>query len=334
LNSKEWVNLFLYLVFGVWIAAIVIFIGCDPYNIWRMSAKNKYFSEKEINTLILAEKLNHKEFSLLFGTSRSNQIFGDGSNIDFLNFSSSLYGNAVNVSAFLKQLNAVQLKNVISIYYLVDDHTLNGYDKEDSFSKVQQLNYDSNLFIEKLKFSVFLNYEKILKTLVSIKYDYLSASYVVNNNGVIVRLNKNETLDVPDEYLSMSTRQYFTNDGIAALLDVDKFCKKNKVPIKYFTPTHFTQYLRLFDFDYMQNKWALLLEGGLSGFYALWNIENISNYVEGNKYIAFKDKFSHLNGYCANKVFIENVVNGDNKYFINSKEKLGDYVLFSNRLFK
>lgn len=279
------------------------------------------------------EKLESEKFSLVFGTSRSHQIQYDNSEINILNLSGSLYGNSLNVLNFLKQLNEKQISNIVSIYYLVDDHILNGYDKNDPYSKYKEQDYSQNIHLLKVGFFLSLNINKIKNLLKAVKYNILNDSgYYINTTGSMVREHKNENSNIPNEFKIMSTSQFYTEEGIEGLIKVNYFIEKNNIPIKYFTSTHMMQYAELFNTNIMYEVWSQLFDGGIKEFYALWYINGISDYIKDDKYVAFKD-LAHLNEYYKHQVFIENVVNNNPKYLIKNKIELNTYINDNKKYF-
>ena len=333
MKSTKWIKIFFVLSFLIWLFLVIIFILTDPYNIIFNKNIKVYFSDS-INTSILAKKLETEKYSIIFGTSRSHQLQYDDSGINILNFSGSLYGNSLNVFNFLNQLNKKQISNISNIYYLVDDHILNGYDKSDPHSKYKEQNYLENTYLSKIKFFLFLDINKIKNLFKAIKYNILKDSgYYINNTGSLVRNNKNEFVEKPKEFKKMATSQLYTNDGIQGLIKINKFCEENDISIKYFTPTHMIQYSKLFDTKIMNEVWSQLFDGGIKEFYALWYVSEVSDYIKDDKYVAFKD-LAHLNEYYNHKLFIDNVVNRDTKYLIKDKFELNKYIENNKNYFK
>ncbi|MCT7497035.1 hypothetical protein [Aliarcobacter cryaerophilus] len=333
MKSTKWIKIFFGLSFLIWLFLVIIFILTDPYNIIFNKNSKVYFSDN-INTSILAKKLEIEKYSIIFGTSRSHQIQYDNSETKILNFSGSLYGNSLNVLNFLNQLNEKQTSNIDNIYYLVDDHILNGYDKNDPYSKYKKQDYLENAYLSKIKFFLFLDINKVKNIFKGIKYNILKDSgYYINNTGSLIRNNKNEFVEKPKEFKKMATSQLYTNDGIDALIKINKFCEKNNITIRYFTPTHMMQYAKLFDTNIMQKVWSQLFDGGIKEFYALWYVSEVSDYIKDDKYVAFKD-LAHLNEYYNHKLFIDNVVNRDTKYLIKDKFELNIYIENNKSYFK
>lgn len=328
MSSKKWINLILTFIFIFLTFHIILYMLVNPYKILNNSiTEKKFVSDGYINTIRLYDKLNYSKYSLVFGTSRSHQLQSDNSNIPLLNFSGSLYGNSINVLEFLKQLNNNQLNNISNIYYLVDDHTLNGYENKDKYSKYKYQNYTDSIFFYKIKDVITINFTKIENTYIDLYNNlFKKFSFYISDNGSMIRVNKNESVDVPNNHEKEPTRHLYTDDGINALIEIDKFCKINNINIIYFTPTHFHLNNKLIDIDIIKEKWTKILNGGIDGFYALWSIPDISDYIENGKYVAFKDTSSHLNEYYNHKVFIENIINKNDIFYINNKIKFENYI--------
>jgi len=167
-----------------------------------------------------------------------------------------------------------------------------------------------------------------------IYYNIFGYSYYINDLGVMVRVDENESCKVPKQLTFKPTRQFYTKDGIEALLAIDSFCKKHHIKISYFTPTHFSLNNKLQDTTIIKEKWSTILKGGIDGFYALWYIDGISNKIKDNRYICFKNLDSHLNSYYNNKVFIDNVVKENKRYYISNTDELLKYISRNKEYFQ
>lgn len=335
MNSKTWIKVFLRSTLGIITLLIISFILVNPYQTFNFSiTKKKFFYERNILPTKLFNLLKEDKYSIIFGTSRSQQLHYDETDIPILNFA-SLYGNSINVLEFLEQLSTNQIKNINRIYYLIDDHCLNGYDKNDQNSRYKHQIYNKPKLIDKIKHSIYLDFTKVERIFLDIKYNYLNNySYYMNKYGSMIRINKNESSDVPRGSPYINTKQFYTEDGIKALLKINEFCKNNEIKIDYFTATHFDLKNKSLNANIMKEKWSKLLNGGLNGFYALWHIDNISNFIDNNKYIAFKDLSDHLNEYYNHKVFIDNVVKQSKIYYIHNADELMEYISKNKNNFK
>jgi hypothetical protein len=325
MTAKKWILVFCLIPGFLYGIFIIFYYFIDPDQIFDSSiTKKKFFYTSEFETTKLFNTLKKDKYSLVFGTSRSQQLYTDGTTIDILNFA-ALYGNSINVLEFLKQLNNNQIKNINKIYYLVDDHCLNGYALGDPYSIYKKQIYNEDKTLAKLKYLIFINPDKIMHTFLDLKYNYISSSYYMNEFGSMVRKDTKEMALVPNTYKTSPTKQIYTKEGLDALIKIDKFCKNNGIKISYFTPTHFNLNNKLQDEIIMKQKWLYLLNNGLDGFYALWSIDGISNYIINDKYICFKDTSSHLNSFYNHKVFINNVVNKSKIFYISNEKELNNY---------
>ncbi|EDZ62895.1 hypothetical protein SMGD1_1960 [Sulfurimonas gotlandica GD1] len=335
MNSKKWIKSFLIITSIIIGSIIILFVLVNPYRLLPYSLTDKNFYFTKYYSIKLFDMLKEKKHSIIFGTSRSQRLQTDNSNIPILNFSSSLYGNSLSVLNFLKQLDNKRLSNIHRIYYLVDDHCLNGSDQSDSFSKYYDIEFHASYWSYVLKDLSYVNKNKLMQLYNDIEWNINNSyDYYLQKNGSMVRSNPNESFHVPDKYTSKATPQYYQEDGIQALLDIDKFCKANNIHIDYYTPTHYQKYLKLMDIKIMKDKYSKLLNGGITGFHALWYIDDISNLVKDNKYIAFSDRTSHLNENYVHNVFIDYVAKNNQKYFIKNEVELKEYLEDNKNNFK
>jgi len=334
MKPKQWnfnLILFFFIIYSI---TILIYYIVNPYQIFEYSiTKKKFFYSQNEYPIKLFNKLKTKKYSLLFGTSRSQRVQTDGTNTPILNLA-SLYGNPLSVLDFLHQLNQKQIKNIDKIYYLVDDHCLNGYDTTDEHSHYKKINFHKSLKIYDLTNLLEINQDKIARIIDDIKYNFFKQNtYVLTENGAMNRVNDLEYYNVPDIYKTKSTRQYYEEDGLNALIEVNNFCIKNNLTISYYTPTHFDKYDKLMNPKIIYKKWSYLLDNGIDSFYALWYIDDISNLIKDNHYVAFSDKHSHMNNFYVHKVFIDNVVKDSRQYKVSNKKELILYLKKNQKYF-
>ncbi len=274
---KRWILSLLKIILIVYFSLfIVINLIIDPYgefNLFKFEFnKFKTFTSYDTFPFKLLEKLKNNKYILVFGTSRSQLINSDLAKENILNFSSSLYGNPVDVYNVIRQVNKKQLKNIKEIWYLIDTHTFNSknsvYANLNLHSKKDFITQSiSNLNIDKIKAS----YRTITSNLNK------NNTYYISQYGETIKIKekvfdgiigKNDIMRIP----------ITTKKAIKYLSKVDEFCKKNSIKITYFTTIYNLPYLKTCDLNLYKNQFKDFLSV-IDGFYDFHYVKNLSNNI-------------------------------------------------------
>jgi len=230
-------------MFGIGIITVTIVI--DPYgelNFVKTKFNNKKFaSNYTTGPFLLSEKLKTDKYSLIFGTSRTQLVNSSMIHGDLLNYSTSLYANPSDVYNVLRQFNEIQLRNINTIYYLVDTHVFT-----DKKSLYEKLNLHSNIDFYRQVFSG-LNMKKIHYAISCVRRNLGRYDNYLNEFGENIYLR--HKIFNPKSKIDHFRIPSFTKSSIEYLQKIDSFCKKENIKIKYFTPVYNIWYLKKVDLE-------------------------------------------------------------------------------------
>ena len=311
MKQKKWVIRFvlsLALIYGFFSVTYYI-VNPEFYYDNNLMIKNKIGYDSSFIKK-LREKLNEKNYSLIFGTSRSHTLQKNIIGEDTLNMH-AIYGNPYSVYEFLTNLNRNQLENINKIYYTVDLHTFNG---KDSYKYIDYSNAENKSIIKVLNIKDFL----------AIHASFFSDGYISELGHKILDSDKSISVNF-HKYDKSHLPQKFTEDAIAVFKKIVSFSRLNKIPLVITTPSFSADMLKHIDMKLLYSKWKKILATGLEGFYALWYVDGVSNQIIDNKYVAFYDT-THMNYKFQKKIFEEFVLNDNKKYFIKNEFDLNNLI--------
>jgi len=313
MNSKKWFYTTLSISFLSYLIVLIVYIVIDPEIVFNNSLTDKKFGYTKYHSKYQFDKLKSKQYTLIFGTSRSQKLSSSALKRDILNFH-DIYGEPDDILNFLSQLNEKQLNNIKHIYYLISIHTMT--------DEISKLNYKSNSFIDKLAYILPLSSLSMKRTLKDLKFNFLKNSiyYYIDDDGSLYVNDQNQSVVLNKKNISKpAINTIKKNNSIKKLLQVNNFCKKNNLPITYYTPTYSDKFL--IDVETVNYLWTKLLDGGINEFYTLYYIDGISDNKSNNQYYNFTNE-SHLNYTTMNKVFQDIVLDKDNTRLISNKDEL------------
>lgn len=273
---QKWVFSIIKFILLTYVSLIVIVnLIIDPYQEYDFFKfdfnRYKFSTSYETIPFKLSQKLKDDRYTVVFGTSRSQLISKNIANENIINFSSSLYGNPIDVYNVINQFDKTQLNNIKEIWYLIDTHTFNT-----KSSIYQNLNIDSkkdfllqtisNLNIHKIE----LAYETINSNL---KQNY---SYYLTEYGENIKIKEDNYFNGIITSDQKARIPITTTKAIEYLDRVDKFCKQNSIKIKYFTPIYNIPYLKKCDLNLYKDQFKEFLKV-IDSFYDFHYIKNISN---------------------------------------------------------
>jgi hypothetical protein len=317
MKNEKWVLTTLSISILLYIVMLGIYIIVDAEMVFNKSITNKKFGYTQYYSKYQYDKLKENKYSLIFGTSRSQKLSSDELNINLLNFH-NIYGEPNGILNFLSQLNEIQIKNIDHIYYLVDLVAMR--------DEPNIINYKSNTFIDKIIHILPLSNLSIKHTLRDLKYNILKNSiyYYIDKDGSFYLNDKNQSAILnKNKKHKASIKSIKKTKSIDTLIKLDRFCKKNKILITYYTPTNSDK--MSINVETINFLWAELLNKGIDGFYELYYIDGISNNQLNNNYLNFTDE-THLNYNSMNKVFKDIVLDKNSSRFIQNSKELKIYI--------
>jgi hypothetical protein len=312
MNNKKWFHITLSISVLSYMVMVVIYIAIDAEMVFNNSLTNKKFGYTEYYSKYQFDKLKYNQYSLIFGTSRSQKLSSSMLNINILNFH-GIYGQPDGILNFLLQLNQKQIQNIKQIYYLVSIATMN--------DEASVVDYKSNTFIDKLTHILPLSALSMKYTVRDLKYNIFKDTmyYYIDDDGSLNVNDKDQSAILNKKITYDSTVDIIKKtNSINALLKLNKFCIDNNILITYYTPTFSDKVI--VNVETINYLWATLLDGGISGFYELYYISGVSDNKLNNLYYNFTDE-THLNYNSMNKTFKRQVLDADNtRYISNTKE--------------
>jgi len=307
-----------WVVWSISITAIIytiiftVYIFVDPEQIFNKSITRYKFAYTNYYSKHQYERLKHKRYSLIFGTSRSQSISSRELNRSILNFH-NIYGEPSNIFNFLKQLSNQQIKNIDHIYYLVSLETMrDGYNG---------LDYSKYGLWDRLIETFPLNSLNLKYLIRDIVYNIRQESirYYIYEDGSQFVINTNQTTMLNQKNYQNRNSAIEKNNSIKSIIAIDNFCKKHKIKITYYTPTYSDKYI--INYDNIYFLWKNLLDNGIDGFYCVYYIQDISDKIVDNHYIYFSDS-SHLNYFSMNRVFKSIIFDENRSHFIKDIKQL------------
>tara|TARA_B100000767_G_scaffold77782_1_gene74461 strand:+ start:14647 stop:15630 length:984 start_codon:yes stop_codon:yes gene_type:complete len=302
LPDKTAIKLILYSFMLAYMSIYLVVILVDPYQLRQKDsadwAKYKY---SRLYSRFQFEDLKHKDYSLIFGSSRSQKISSRLQSDDYLNFH-NLYSEPGDVKNFITQLSVNQLQNIDVIYYELD---IAAFRRE----LMKPINYNNNVVTDIVSFSLPLTFEHILSVARELYYNVFDASqYQIDSDGSLFIYND----DAPTFIAENPTRRIFKGNSyspfaINDIADINKFCIENAIDIIFYTPTYSDKAIREMNWDVIRLALTDLVNQGVK-FKNNYFIEGISDIQSNNMYTHFSDA-SHLNTLAANQVFKNYVVN-------------------------
>ena len=237
------------------VVTIIVTLIIDPYGdlnlIETKYNKKKFASSYNTTPFRLFEKLKSSKFSLVFGTSRTARVNSTMVAGNILNIS-SLYANPTDVYHVLRQLDKRQIKNINTIYYLVDTHVFN-----DKVSLYEKFNLHSRTDYYK-QVLLGLDKKKIQSSIACVENNIGMYNQYVDEFGAVVFLK--ERIFNPESKIEHFRIPAFTKDSIKYLNKVNTFCTKNNIKIKYFTPVYNIWYLKKVDMNLYKLQFNAFLE--------------------------------------------------------------------------
>jgi len=319
MTYKKWFFLTTITAITIYLLILISYILIDPEIVFNKSITEKKFGYTKYYSKYQFKKLLQDKYSLVFGTSRSQKVSSCYQGNNLLNFH-NIYGEPREILNFLLQLNQKQLNNIKNIYILVSLKTMRENGEE-------FINYKSNTFFDKLLFILPLSPMSVKYLIRDIKYNILKSSiyYWIDDDGSLYVNDKNQsviiTAEAKKQKLSYNIDDY--QNAIQTLLEIDKFCKKHSINIKYYTPTNADKFFP--DTQMLRDLWLKLFQGGIDNFYGLYYIDGVSNNVKNDNYLNFTDS-NHLNYNMMNKIFKNIVVQENKDYLIKNESELEDYI--------
>jgi len=300
----------------IYIVSLLIYILVDPYyeNNIMINGLNKEKIQSTVSTSrVLRKKLNRSQYNLIFGTSRSAKIDDNTWDASVLNFSSSVYGNPMDVYEFLEQLNSQQIKNIQKIYYLLDNHVFKKR-YNDAF------NYQKStigIVMEQIK---MFDFDRLYLT-----FQTLYINLVQKNPSAGIKLNgafyNKSELPAPRlymfNYFPYKTEIDYKQEYIDAIGKIYNFCIHHNIDIIFYTPTVNIVYLN----NINQKKFIELRKKVLTQIPSLLDlsyIEDISN--DTSKYT----DVGHVNAKTTKYLFENFIIYPDKKYIV-TKENANVY---------
>jgi len=255
--------------------------------------KKQFFSSPKVTPYLLSEKLLNRESVVIFGTSRSalidHKMLGDS----VINFSSSLYGNPIDVYHFLINLDKEKIKNINKIYYLIDYHAF-GYKVSAYVNKVY-INTGINKIYDSLK-SFDVN---------SIKHAYKTVIMNLYSNGGYVLKGDGEVNHTTKKNFNLNNIGYpepirFSDEAFASLLKINDFSRDNNIEIVYFNVPLYNEFVKRFDMKLII-KQSKKIVNKIDSFYDLRCFPAISE---------FPNNFSSVNhpNYETTKYALDNLI--------------------------
>ncbi len=303
---KKWFFSIIKLILIFYITLfIVINLIIDPYREYDLFKfefnKIKISSSYETFPFKLFEKLKSDNYTLVFGTSRSQLISKDLAQANILNFA-SLYANPIDVFNLIRQFDKNQISNIKEIWYLIDTHTFNA---KNSIYETLNLNSKKDFFIQTVS---NLNMDKLnnaYSTITSnLKKNYI---YYVSEYGETIRVEDKYFNGIIDENQKIRV-PITTHKAMKHLSKIDKFCKENNIKITYFTTIYNLPYLKRCNLDLYKAQFQEFLSV-IDGFYDFHYVENIS--INMNLF----SNLDHPNAE-GTRYLINLVQNSNDKYFI------------------
>jgi len=274
---RIWFNSMIIIIVIYFVIIAVVNLVIDPYGEYRLV--NSSYSEKKFSTsysttpFVLYKKLSQKPYTLVFGTSRSQMISSKLAQRDILNFSSSLYGNPIDVFHFLRQLGPQQKKNIVEIWYLIDTHTMKN--KISMYEKIS-LNSSKDFIVQ-----TFLNFNiHKLKAAFSTVENNLNKNFksYIDEDGANIQ-NENHIFNgIINSDIKLRMPSY-NKDSLEYLNKIDVWRKENNINIKYFTPIYNIPYLQVAPLEEYVKQYRSFLNV-IDGFYDFHFVEGISEHLE------------------------------------------------------
>ncbi|MDD2384977.1 MAG: hypothetical protein PHN18_12360 [Sulfurospirillaceae bacterium] len=318
MNSKKFTIRFLYIIIFPYIALYILYFVVNPEQIFKSSiTEKKFFYTKEFSRKQF-EMLKTNESILIFGTSQSHMLSTEMLNQKVLNFH-NLYSEPGDIINFLYQLNQKQIHNIKEIIYLIDLRA--GATREDS----NLINYSA----AKIIYPLSLN--SIKRLFLDIRFNTLSKyENFLNKDGSIKWLNSTKHIQNINEY-TKNTQLKFNDRLIQRVLDINQFCIKNNINIRYITSVTNEKFFKKINLDEVEQFSSSLLKGGIVHLGLFYYIDGISNLKNKNgHYIAFMEK-EHLNQYYVEK-WVHNYILKENEYTIKNLDDLKHYIQRMHKL--
>jgi hypothetical protein len=304
LSDKTAIRLILYSFVLVYICIYLVVISVDPYQLRQQGsadwAKYKY---SRLYSRFQFEDLKYDDYSLIFGSSRSQKISSRLQSDNYLNFH-NLYSEPGDIKNFITQLSVNQLQNIDVIYFELD---IAAFREE----VMKPINYNNNMVTDIVSFSLPLTFDHILSVARELYYNLLDASYykisrdgslLMSNDGAPTFIAENPTRRI---FKANSYSRFAIND----IAVINNFCIENSINIIFYTPTYSDKAIREMNWDVIHSALADLVNRGVK-FKNNYFIEGISDIQTDSMYPHFSDA-SHLNTLAANQVFKNYVVNDD-----------------------
>ena len=201
-------------------------------------------SASETTTYFLTERLRSEEATLVFGTSRTNQIASPILGETALNLH-YVYGNPNVVGDFLSRLDSSQWQNVRRIVFLVDFHTL----EPGEFTRdVDRFFAPSKLSDWMVSMLESMRPARIGRALASLWSNVAGApSLYVTGDGAIFSKHQPEWNGVVPRALEQEERSKWTFELARHLGRIEKIAEQHGVPVLFVTPLVSDGYARIID---------------------------------------------------------------------------------------
>jgi hypothetical protein len=313
MNAKKFTLTFLLLFIVSYALLYLLYVMVNPEQIYNGSiTEKKFFYTKEYSRKQY-EALKKKKYVLVFGTSQIHRISSKMLGKDLLNMH-NLYGEPGDILNFLYQLDQKQISNIDEIFYLID-------------LRAGATRIDRNLidYGEHTWHFTPLTLTKLKRLYIDVANNYGSYKAFLRKDGSTEHIDPTAHIRRLPDY-PYKVELIYNDTLIKGILDVNRFAKKHRIKITFFTPVTNTAYFKKIDFLKLKPFFSALLKGGIKSikmFYFVSGLSDAEN--ESGEPVSFLDS-DHLNQYYVNIWLKQYILTDSNIYTIHNQRELEGYI--------
>lgn len=279
--SKKFVRLIILFSVSLYLVMISIVFYAELINHQFITIDNTFpYKSNPNQTRNLLKKLHHEKYSIIFGSSRIQQLSDSivGDSILNLNY---IYARPDSIYNFLKKLDKTHWKNIEKVYVFLDFHALSSkkylVDVDEVFSK----NLKFDFFFQILKFSNLSQVKNSILYLMEIVFDNQKVKY--DEFGVRIT-EKRIWSGINPVRLNNNSYTYELGKFVGY---IEKLCNDMKKEVVFLTPIVSKKYYEQHK-DILNNFTSVILQN-INEFYFFYYVKEISDNRQN-----FRDE-SHLN---------------------------------------
>ena len=279
--SKKFLKLIVLFSTSLYLILISIIFCAKLINHQFITIDNTFSYKSNANqTKNILKKLGDEEYSIIFGSSRIQQLSSSIVGEPILNFN-YIYARPDSIYNFLKKIDKRYWENVKKVYVFLDFNALSSKKYQVNVDEIFSKTSKSDFFFQTLKLSSLSQVKNSILYLNGILFDNQKIKY--NEFGVRITEKKIWSGINP---VRLSNQPY-TYELAKFVSYIEKLCSEMKREVVFLTPIVSQKYFK--QHEHILNEFTSVILKNIKEFYFFYYVKEISDNRKN-----FRDE-SHLN---------------------------------------